>query len=381
MKDILSTDESVQQTLQQLYNAKVEALYNNRLYDVDSCVLAIELPDYKPSHAPLTNNKCGVYKCADDKTNCATTSITDGQLEVNLSNICKANEICHLGNEPNVAFYVNEEQQFQCAEVTVDKRYPGEECSSDIQCFYPVDSTDSAFHTCKDSKCTGKAKDETCKTNEECVVGLYCDTTDNKCKEQKAVNTNCTSTYECKNSLLCYENKCQDVMYSFESGTSVAHVSENNKEMYCQFGTVISGICVEITDENENEFRECKYGEKCLYTYSPSKYGPRAEDCECGYNADGKAYCPKFHNYKRDEWKKYYQAIKKSYDNQCHSLNRGSCYIKNANLDKEISYYRNTLEHAHLFHNSVPCAEAVLASGYLKFSLIGVIAVIIMGLI
>ena len=381
LKDILSTDESIQQTLQQLYNAKVEALYNNRLYDVDSCVLAIELPDYKPSHAPLTNNKCGVYKCADDKTNCASTSIKDGQLEVNLSNICKANEICHLGNEPNVAFYINEEQQFQCAEVTVDKRYPGEECSSDLQCFYPVDSTDSAFHTCKDSKCTGKAKDETCKTNEECVVGLYCDTTDNKCKEQKALNVNCTNTYECKNSLLCYENKCQDVMYSFESGTSVAHVSENNKEIYCQFGTVISGICVEITDENENEFRECKYGEKCLYTYSPSKYGPRAEDCECGYNAEGKAYCPKFHNYKRDEWKKYYQAIKKSYDNKCHSLNRGSCYIKNENLDKEISYYRNTLEHAHLFHNSVSCAEAVLASGYLKFSLIGVIAVVMMGLI
>ena len=380
LKDILSSDESIKETIQQLYNAKVEALYNNRLYDVDSCVLAIELPNYKPGHTPLTNNKCGVYKCADDSNNCATTSIVDGQLEVSLSNICKGNEVCHLGNEPNVAFYINEEQQFQCAEITVDKRYPGEECSADSQCFYPVDSNDSVFHICKDSKCTGKANGESCKTNEECVVGLYCDTTESKCKAQKDVNVECANTYECKNKLLCYENKCQDVMYSFASGTSVANIT-TNKELYCKYGTAVSGICVEITDDNADEFRECNYGDVCLYTYSPSQYGPRAEKCECGYNADGKAYCPKFHNYKPNEWEKYYNALKQSYDNNCHTLSRGSCYIKNEKLEKEISHYKNTLEHAHLYHNAVPCAETVLSSKYLHISLIGVIVVVVMGII
>lgn len=377
VKDILFGDSTIKKVLKDLYNAKIEALYNNMIYDADECALAIELPDYKPEK-PI--DKCAVYKCEDNLSNCAVSKFTEpNSISVTLSDICKSPKICKVGN-PNNEFYVKKDRNFECQEPT-KKRYPGEDCDSDNDCIYPLNNQNETFHHCINKKCSGIEKGKDCEKNEECVSGTYCDATSKKCTPQKPKEGECKSNYECRNYLLCYQNKCKDVMFSLENGESVKDLEDPEK--FCKSETVYQNQCVEIKGNNnkEDEFVECQFGTNCTYNLIPSSLGSIQKQCECGFNAEGKGYCPKFHDYKTSERKKYQEAVRSKADNSCHTSNRYSCYLEDTSNDNAIKKFENTVEKAHLFYKAVGCAEKVLASGDKLYTAFIMIYSIIFGIL
>ena len=371
--DLVNGDANIKKQLQLLYNAKVEALYNNRIYDADQCALTIELPDYVQTQ-PIT--KCAVYKCEAIDTQCAasTYDLTSSSISVKLSNICKKPETCV--SNPNSAFYVKEDTSFVCQNKTVSNtRLPGEQCDSDSDC---MQTLVNEMNRCVSNKCSGFDEGHECLADEQCLVGLYCG--GGKCQKQKAMNADCENSYECNNNLLCYNKKCIDVIHSIEAGQSLSSLSEKDKkikEKYCEFGQVYEDKCVELkgNNEKEEEFVKCNYGDYCSYTVigdKEEKIGTIERPCECGFNAEGQGYCPKFHDYKRKEWQKYYSTIRDNADNKCHTKSRFDCYIKDEGNENLISEIKNKVIKANLFYGAVECAESVLSSGFLQLSLISV---------
>ena len=95
--------------------------------------------------------------------------------------------------------------------------------------------------------------------------------------------------------------------------------------------------------------------------------------CECGYNSEGKGYCPKAHDKSKDEWIEYYQLKKKLLDNSCHSNNRFNCYDYHQGTKDKINIKKNSLEYGHLFYNAVKNAEKILSNNYISHSFISYI--------
>lgn len=374
-QDLVNGDATIKKEIQLLYNAKVEALYNNRIYDADQCALEIELPDYQ-----LTNpiSKCAVYKCQDSQQKCAASSfdIESSEISITLSNVCKKPETCV--DDPNSAFYVKDDTSFECKNKTVSNtRLPGEECESNDDC---MQTLISEINQCVSNKCTGFDEGHECVADEQCLVGLYCD--GSKCQKQKSSNSECKRSYECKNDLLCYTSKCLDVIHSIEAGQDLSSLSDEDKKIsdkYCEYGQVYDNKCVELNGNNakEEEFVQCNYGDNCEYSVigsNSTEITKISKKCECGFNDKGQGYCPKFHDYKTKEWQKYYSAIRDKADNKCHTKNRFNCYIKDDGNQNKISEIKNKVINAHLFYGAVECAESVLSSGLLKLSLISIAA-------
>ena len=67
---------------------------------------------------------------------------------------------------------------------------------------------------CVNKKCVGLEKDKRCKTTDACLAGYYCDSKTNRCAKQKEEYDTCTSSFECKNNLLCYKGICSNVLFS-----------------------------------------------------------------------------------------------------------------------------------------------------------------------
>jgi hypothetical protein len=57
----------------------------------------------------------------------------------------------------------------------------------------------------------------------------------------------------------------------------------------------------------------------------------------------------------QDAWKEYFDRLRESFDNDCHTLSRAFCYSVDKGLQDAITKaYKNTYE-SHLFYNSVAC--------------------------
>lgn len=376
IKDIVLGDETVKTQLKKLYSKKLWALSNFKMYETESCVFGIEFPDYDPNvdepepEPPKppkpTQMKCAKYTCEEKKENCAVLETpSPDKISVTLSAVCKEKEKCDIGGEPNDVFYRLTNSSFTCGIDTVKERYPGEECNDNSDCVYPKNSNESIFHQCKDGKCTGITKDNSCKSTDECLAGYACDSQTSTCKKQKGVGEDCLNSYECKNNLLCHNKTCQDVLYSFEKGTPLTGEEEDLKEKFCKYGVQKDNFCVEITDNQGEKMIPCDYDDKCQYFYSPEAQGHFERKCECGYNAEGKGYCRKYHNYKTSEWNNYFQYLKRSYDNDCHSKSRFNCYNQDQDNKNKIIKLKNTVIDAHLFEGAVGCAEKVFGSSSL----------------
>ena len=69
---------------------------------------------------------------------------------------------------------------------------------------------------------------------------------------------------------------------------------------------------------------ECKRGDKCFYTDGTKYY---KSPCGCGYNAEGKGYCPVPNKYNENDWFERVKIQAEQTNNKCHSLNRFKCYL------------------------------------------------------
>lgn len=377
IKDIVLGDETVQKKLKKLYSYKLWALSNFKMYETQSCVFGIEFPDYdpkadepEPEPPKPTSKQCAKYTCQADKAECAVLETpSPDKISVTLSDVCKDKEKCNIGGEPNDVFYRLTNSSFTCGIVTVKERYPGEECTQNSDCVYPIDAKDPIFHQCINGKCSGFAENAKCVKTEECLAGYSCDSESKTCQKQKSAGEDCVDSYECKNNLLCYQKTCQNVLFSLNTGEQISGEGGDHKGKYCRYGVAQNNFCVEIRDNQGEKMIPCNYDDDCEYSYFPEAQGKLTKKCECGYNAEGKGYCRKFHDYKTSEWDQYFKYLKRSYDNDCHSMSRYNCYKEDQDNQNQISRLKNTVIDAHLFEGAVECAQKVLSSNYLTINM------------
>ena len=263
-------------------------------------------------------------------------------------------------------------------------RYPGEECSIDSECIYPLNNPSSQFHKCEDGRCTGMEEDEICEDNSWCLAGYFCDKYSGKCKEQKSKGDKCDETKECENDLICLNSKFDDGLFSLEKGEKVPEYEDIEiQKRFCKSGEVMNNTCVTYNDINKaldnNNYMDCSYGTKCKYKVEGlSESKEIGINCPCGYNDKGQGYCPHFHDYWKDEREEYQEVLKDNYDNECHTENRYNCYKKDKEQrEKEL---KNKIINGHLFYNAVPCAQKVLDGKYLDIKKIFIISGILLTL-
>ena len=111
---------------------------------------------------------------------------------------------------------------------------------------------------------------------------------------------------------------------------------------------------------DDNGYIKCDYNEDCIYDNGKETIKKK---CGCGYNNEGQGYCPLPSNYTKEKWNERIKNLANIAKNDCHSLSRFNCYLQN-NLEtykKKIKYDKDTVN-AHLFYNSISCAEKMFSS-------------------
>lgn len=289
---------------QNVTNAQIDADNYHQLIGADSCVKDVAFPEYVPEPTPPIPPSelggCAKYQCKDKQSTCAhshnNSTGTTFDISVVLSDICKKNEFCWAGAEPNVAFYGKDDVDGKCTPYTpkpAPNRYPGEDCTTNTDCWQPDKEKypdEKLVGTCVNNKCQGYNKGEDCKVTAFCTAGNYCDA--GKCAAQKSKGAKCAKTEECQNQCLCFEGTCQAVWYSLGINTDVSMYQD--PASYCKFGIVSKDNKCDYknttdTVDSKTNLVSCTVGQKCNYT---SIDGAFDLDCECGYNEQGLAYCP-----------------------------------------------------------------------------------------
>ena len=253
-------------------------------------------------------------------------------------------------------------------------KYPGEQCISHEQCH---NGSEKTIGFCIDGVCSGRQKDENCTNHGDCVKGYFCNGL--YCERQKGENNFCLESYECLNYLGCLNNTCKPYN-SLSNGTYLN--ATNPDKTLCEMEKINKGTnqCAELSYYDVSEerlkdgFVECEPGQLCNYTtgfYDKNgKLEVETALCTCGYNDNGKAYCPLPQTQNTKDWKKYYSAKNKLLDNDCHTLRRKDCSdeISAKQMDELYYYERKTIK-AHLFKDASDCVIEILNTNYLKFNI------------
>ena len=327
-------------------------------------LLSLTSPTYqKVFPFPYTDpTPCPKYNCIESAAQCAQSSDADATL-ITLSPICKDNEICVLPEDPTQTVIGT------CTSLESSTiRYPGEDCATDADCYNSP--TNSFVSKCdqETKKCTGIPQYEKCERTENCLVGYYCSSISHRCEVQKSEYQECTSTFECKNNLLCYGGHCSNILYGLPIGTDINEKEKEEGvpfEYYCEYGLVESGRCAAFGYSNpfynKNQMKvECKNGEVCDYEFYPLYLGSFSLPCKCGYNEEGKGYCPIPHSVENEQWVKMMNIKRLLVDNECHSKSRYNCYLNDKELKKVNRHAIDDLEKGNVFYKAVGCAKKVL---------------------
>ena len=382
-KDILLGSKEKLQQINELINAKYWAKANNRLIDAPECVFNVELSDYNRTldkykePEPIGEGKCAKYTCSDEIKGgiCASSNYkSEFDITVNLADVCSENIKCRLNGEPNEVFYNRTNIEGSCSSNVLNKRYPGEKCEIDSECIYPLNNPSSQFHKCEEGICNGMEEDGICEDNSWCKVGLYCDKREGKCKPQIKEGKQCLESKDCKNNLICFNGKC-DELFILDDGQPVPEKeSYEFQKMFCKNGEVIDNTCVSFNDldgtkvDNGN-YKMCEYNSYCEYKINGLDTDRKKYvRCGCGYNEKGQGYCPHFHDYSTNDWEEYRKIWKEKSDNNCHTESRFDCYEIDEEEESKLKTYRNKLEKGHLFYDCVECAKKVLKDNYININ-------------
>lgn len=162
---------------------------------------------------------------------------------------------------------------------------------------------------CESGSCKFIELEKECNTLDPltyCGLNSFCltnsTTANSTCVKQSEKDQVCTSTYHCKNNLVCYDGKCSleygslDEKFDFDLKKFTADF--NQYELLCKSleFSKIKNKCHTYTYNNtadSNGFVSCNrtvLGGDCIYNTSLNE--TLALDCDCGFNADGKSYCP-----------------------------------------------------------------------------------------
>ena len=388
--ELVNTDLSVpfRNYIKEYNNKKILALQHHRLQESDECVKEV-LFNYDTKDIFSLNQSCPVFSCNYEKDFCfyGINPLNDDGKGITISlnsNYCHEKEYCSLPNGNgfiNASVIMdNTKIEGQCKIFRYDinlKRYPGEECNFNSDCLLENS-------TCNNGRCTGSGMDENCTNTSECLSGLYCNKDINKCKKQKVEGETCSEGWDCMNYLGCFKGRCikfGTLKKGIKITQNLAPFPGDDKRNYlCYTGELdeSGSFCVDndyddhwlkhsIKEIDKKGYIKCEYGEKCVYNNGKNKF---EKNCECGYNNMGQGYCPLPSSRNLDAWKERIKFIGNSANNECHSLSRFNCYLKN-----DYQYHSEKRKHeantinAHLFYNSIDCAYKVFANqNYNKYS-------------
>jgi hypothetical protein len=326
-------------------------------------------------------HSCPKYTCEKGtETSCVNVKSglkTDGFNKISLTEICKkGEEYCDVPFPSYKTLSdVSTDTAYTCKAFGDPKnwkfRYPGENCDKDGDCIKVDDNTP----TCVSGYCSGVAEGKACKSTSSCVVGLYCDKKSNTCVKQKSEG-DCTESTDCVNHLLCHKGKCSLTPYSLDIGTEIDKEDINFHGFKCKLSDYdLDFKCVSLVQEETGDkdgFVECKYGETCKYKMGEHE---STKPCACGFNSDGKGYCPLGFNKREELLTKAYTKMASLFKNTCHSVSRAFCYQKTGTAQGFALDFIN-FDKAHLLHNAVPCADSVLSGNFVSFSTMAVVLLI-----
>ena len=367
------------QDFQKYNNLKILALEHHRIQNSDDCIKNVVF-NYNTLPVIPDSMSCPIVKCDEKINECAYGKNPFNENGDNITllfneKICKKDEKCIIYSNDEKFFmnyiFKNEEISGYCTkkmgdgETESSLRYPGEECDEKKnQCLYNKE--------CKNKKCVGYKKNETCQDFEECEVGLFCNKTSGVCEIQKNEGEYCQDSWECKNYLGCYKNSC--IKYGSLKANMRNTINESlfsgdeEKRYYlCEFGKLdkTQTFCV-TTDYDSywiwthnktltDGFIECQNGELCYYVEGKRNFSLK---CECGFNEEGKGYCPIPININKHEWKKRMNLLSELTNNKCHTLNRFKCYsYDNYDIYEQYHLISAKTTHAHLLYNSSKCIK------------------------
>jgi len=310
-----------------------------------------------------------------------------GNITVSLYNYCKSNQTCSYGVAgQHDTIFDKETVNGTCSDKTklVTKRFPGEDCDVTNTCL---------TGDCTNGVCTGQTLNQNCTSTSDCVKGYYCNST-NVCVVQLKENDACSATWDCANHLGCFNSKCvqwgsqtvgtdlnnstnynnDTINQGFKDVSLFCELGESNGDLVCSqrnyTGTTIDKV------DNKTGFASCGWNEDCHYTDGKTT---SVQTCGCGYNADGKGYCPLASGSKNDVFKKSFKKLSSQFKNDCHSKARFSCYNIPSTIQNDVADAIHQTFNAHLFVDAVKCASDVLGSAYINLSiaLISVLAALL----
>lgn len=146
--------------------------------------------------------------------------------------------------------------------------------------------TNCASSNCSNNYCIGKAINDSCNSDEECEVGLYCD---EKCLKLKSLKDDCISDSSCPIGSGCNNNICTK-LFSLNLG------DESQHRKFCISNFIKSGLCDTLVIWNETSILappyECKIGSECKYVTYNSQEVFEEEKCYCAGVAEESGYCP-----------------------------------------------------------------------------------------
>lgn len=295
----------------------------------EDCIQKIYFPLYHEEADPNPENpdgKCPFYKCNSNyniaNKTCASNyySKTDKKFFVNLfPNSCNWNsEFCNFDKTYEKQAYKN--SQCDKKDVYAGKKFPGEDCVLDSDCFIKNGQKIEGLGECKNDKCTGFESGKNCTDTSQCLAGNYCrhkkvaETIISKCEAQLNEGDDCESMFDCKNNFICKDKKCKNQFFMMKTGATFNHtnyskndknylnklcetqmINTNNEETQ---STCITKSHVNATDPKESNLVPCNLNQKCAYNYTDDKLIQeiKYEDCTCGYNNNAKGYCPSAFN-------------------------------------------------------------------------------------
>jgi len=117
-------------------------------------------------------------------------------------------------------------------------------------------------------------------------------------------------------------------------------------------------------------------GDPCNYKFNSGTANPVT--CQCGFSADGQAYCPLRYDETIDAWKSYIAAQQAYTVNSCHTMRRSGC-TEDLSASK-VSNMKSSLYQtvfANTFYNAPGCVKTIFGdSNRIRLGVFSAIAMI-----
>lgn len=271
----------------------------------DTCVLPVVGGYDRSIIAPLSRLACPKYNCATGQKACGSSmnpnNFDSSEITVTLSKgFCAANQTCSTANLKDV--YEKQSAGLECESKSITaNRYPGEKCASNNDCRNKNCTVDNVCsHVKVGEACSSIDLGQFCGLDAYCVLNAT--SGNSTCVAQKSLKEACQLTFECKNNLGCYNKTCSlefgSKDESFEFNSALFSVDLKNPQFFCKSMEYDTKKARCITYKynnmtvNGDGYVECSRadGKECKYVTNLND--TVIKSCQCGFNADGKSYCP-----------------------------------------------------------------------------------------